>query len=72
MVGFRGGCLSGLSPVLGRDFHEKSRFSQNSCCVFGAVLEAPRVGFGKAWARFDAISARSGGDFGADPSYITL
>ena len=45
---------------------------QNICCVFGGVLESPRVVFSKVWARFDAIMVRSGGDFGAGPWYITL
>ena len=58
MVGCRGGCSGGLPAVLGLDFHEKSCFCKINFCVFGGVRESPRVGFGRVWARFDAISVR--------------
>ena len=40
----------------------------NSFLRLWGVLEAPREGFGKVWARYDAISERSGPHFGAGPS----
>ena len=46
----------------------KITFLQIHFCVFGGVLEAPRERFGKVWARFGAISVRSGPHFGAGPS----
>ena len=46
----------------------KIMFLQIHFCVFGSALEAPREGFGKVWARYDAISVRSGPHFGAGPS----
>ena len=68
MVGFRGGGSGGLPAVLGQDVHEKAYFLQIHFCVLGDGLESPGVAFGKVRARSDAISPRSGPDFGAGPS----
>ena len=52
----------------GTRFSGKLMIFANSFLRLWGVLETRREGFGRVWARYDAISPRSWPHFGAGPS----